>query len=112
MEDLFTITINDDADALIECRGELDICAAPELQAALQQGGQRRGTEVRINLAGVRYIDSACIKELLAAKNDLNKRGVSFRLIATSTAVLRALHLLSLEHYFGLSERELQGCER
>lgn len=103
MDDLFTISIAESAEARVCCRGELDICAVPDLKAALERALHRRDGGVLVEMAEVRYIDSACISTLLRAHDQLLARGERLTLVSASPAVRRALHLLSLDQSLGLA---------
>lgn len=96
MEDLFGVTVSGGAGVVVECQGEMDICAEVPLRDALARAMQRNPAEVRVDLSQVRYIDSACIAVLLRAGDTLHHRGGHLVLTAASPVVERALSLLGL----------------
>lgn len=103
MDDLFTVRLRDKTGGTIECRGELDICALPALQEALCAALCRGVRTLSVEMAGVSYIDSACIKALLAARSALKERGACLTLLAPSPVVCRTLRLLALDRHLGVS---------
>jgi len=103
VDDLFTIRVMEQPGVHVECYGEMDICAVPELQAALLAAMRKRRDEVQVDMARVRYIDSACIKALLSARDTVGCAGGRLTLIDPSPVVRRALRLLALDAHFGLA---------
>jgi anti-anti-sigma factor len=72
-------------------RGELDMAAAPTLRARLELPA---GTSALvIDLSEVAFVDSAILKEMLRARDELAARGVGLVLAAVSPPVQRLLDL-------------------
>lgn len=79
------LTVNDSAGALKE--------AASSLAAE----GVR---DVVFDLEDVRYIDSACIGEFIAAQISLGRRGARLRLVRVPARILELLKLAGLDGIF------------
>jgi len=95
VEDLFAVRVS--GNAVVECQGEMDICAEAPLREALARAMHDHPTQVQVDLSQVRYIDSACIAVLLRASDTLRQQGGSLVLTAASPVVCRALSLLGLD---------------
>jgi anti-sigma B factor antagonist len=87
------------AAAVLVLRGELDMAAAAELRARLD--APTVVLALVVDLTGVTFIDSAVLKELLRAREQLAGRGVRLVLAGASHPVQR---LLDLTHTSGLFE--------
>ncbi len=102
MEDLFAVRVS--GNAVVECQGEMDICAQAPLREALARAMHDHSAQVKVDLSQVRYIDSACIAVLLRAADALRRQGGRLVLTAASPVVCRALSLL------GLDRQHWPGC--
>lgn len=64
----FTLSLSyDDAVFSIELFGELDLTAAPELEAVIQRAEGSKAREIVVDLSGLEFIDSSGIAVLIAA---------------------------------------------
>jgi len=97
VEDLFAVRVCGQAGVVVECRGEMDICAEVPLRDALERAMRQSPAGVRVDLSKVRYIDSACIAVLLKASDRLSKDGGHLVISALSPVVQRALSLLGID---------------
>jgi anti-sigma B factor antagonist len=86
------------AAAVLVLRGELDLAAAPELRARLEPRGV--ALAVVVGLADVTFVDSAVLKELLRARDELAGRGVRLVLAGSSPQVQRLLDLTRTSELF------------
>jgi anti-sigma B factor antagonist len=86
------------AAAVLVLRGELDLAAAPDLRERLQAPSGTRALVVE--LVDVTFIDSAVLKELLRAREELAGGGVRLVLAGTSRAVQRLLDLTRTSELF------------
>lgn len=77
--------------AVLVLRGELDIAAAPTLRARLEPPADTPA--LVIDLSEVTFVDSAVLKELLRARDELAARGVQLTLAAVPPPVQRLLDL-------------------
>ncbi|MBI3946273.1 MAG: STAS domain-containing protein [Armatimonadetes bacterium] len=103
MDDLFNVVMRNGVDATVVCQGELDICAVPDVSAALERALHASDGEVSVDMQGVRYIDSACVSTLLRAHDTLEARGSRLVVVAASPVVRRALQLLGVGDRLGLA---------
>ena len=78
--------------------GELDLAAAPRLQARLAETGSA-GALV-LDLSRASFIDSAVLKELLQARAELAERDVKLVLAGVSPPVRRLLDLTRTSELF------------
>src|SRR6476646_3010217 len=82
----------DEVVLLLQVDGELDIKSTDSLRAALD-AAEREGNIVRIDAAGVSFVDSTALGVLLASAQRLSARGVWRELIHGARPVRRILHL-------------------
>jgi anti-sigma B factor antagonist len=86
------------ATAVLALRGELDMASAPELRAGLE--APSGALALVVDLSEVRFIDSAVLKELLRARDELAGRGIRLVLAGTSHPVQRLLDLTRTSELF------------
>jgi anti-sigma B factor antagonist len=84
--------------------GELDVFAAPQLEAALQQVPDGV-VDVRVDVAGVTFVDSTGIAVLAAAAQRVRASGGLMMLTGSNAHVLRILELTGLGRFFELAAR-------
>lgn len=82
------LTVNDSQGALKDAAGALAADGA---------------TDVVFDLADVRYIDSACIGEFIAAQITLGRRGARLRLANVPDRIMELLKLAGLDGIFEIS---------
>ena len=78
--------------------GELDLAAAPRLQARLAETDP--GRALVLDFARVTFIDSAVLKELLQARAELAERDVKLVLAGVAPPVRRLLDLTRTSELF------------
>ena len=78
--------------------GELDLAAAPRLQASFAETDSGRG--LVLDFARVSFIDSAVLKELLQARAELAERDVRLVLAGVAPPVRRLLDLTRTSELF------------
>jgi anti-sigma B factor antagonist len=78
--------------------GELDLAAAPRLQARLADIGSARA--LVLDLSRASFIDSAVLKELLQARAELAERDVKLVLAGVAPPVRRLLDLTRTSELF------------
>jgi anti-sigma B factor antagonist len=61
-------------------------------------------TDVVVDLAGVRYIDSACLGEFIASQITLARRGARLRLTNVPDRIMELLRLAGLDGIFEIAE--------
>lgn len=83
--------------------GEYDLSHRDRIRVDLVPVREERN--LVIDLAGVTYIDSTCIGELIALRNHRAKANLpQITVVASHSSVLRLLRLLSLDTVFRLVE--------
>lgn len=90
----FEVTDVDDRH-LVALHGELDLAHADEIRRALVRAA---GSTVKVDLAGLTFIDAAGIGALLAARAEILASGNGFELCRAAGAVRRTFGLVGLEH--------------
>ncbi len=96
----YSIADGDPADAarVVVLRGELDLAAAPQLRARIDE--TESGTALVLDLARTTFIDSAVLKELLRARAELSARDVRLVLAGVAPPVRRLLDLTRTSELF------------
>lgn len=84
----------------LSIEGGMTIYQAAALKARLLAPVERY-REVEIDLSGVAEIDSAGVQLMILAKMEATARGVALQFTGHSQAVMDALDLFNLGHYFG-----------
>jgi anti-sigma B factor antagonist len=82
----------DEVVLVLQVDGELDIGSTDALRSALD-AAEREGDIVRIDAAGVSFLDSTALGVLLASAQRLSARGGRLELINVSPAVRRILDM-------------------
>ncbi len=99
----FSVTVAaDGAERVLRAEGELDIASAAELREAGESAFADDGcTTVRLDLAGVDFIDSTGLGVLVGLRNTALSSGKSLVLGDRSATVARLLDLSGLTGVFG-----------
>jgi anti-anti-sigma factor len=87
---------NDDGSAELTLRGELDLASAPQLGAALRRLAQP-GRTVRVDLAGLVFMDSTGMRSILEANRDAQRDGWTLVLGRASETVQRVFAMSGVE---------------
>ena len=89
---------------VIVLAGETDLTTAAELHQLLaaQLDG---GTRLTVDLSGLRFADSAAIRELIRAHRAIAQRGGTLELTRPQPAVARVLSLLGLDQFLNVRDR-------
>lgn len=96
-----TISIeHDNGTTVASLTGDLDGDTCAELGAALAAGASAGG--LVIDLAGLTFIDSSGITELVEAREACVGRNAPFTLRATTPSVRRVLEITGLLEHFGI----------
>ncbi len=82
-----------DAAAVLVVRGEIDLSLAPRFALALEELVDGKSSSVAVDLAGVGFIDSAGVRELLKARRRADDAGSDLVLRTPSDACTRVLQL-------------------
>lgn len=86
--------------ALVRVEGEVDVSTAGQLSRALDQVIAAGATDVRVDLAGVPFLDSTGITALLTARAQLEGQG-TIVVDTASRAVRRTFEIAGLAEVFG-----------
>ena len=86
----------DEGSAEISLRGELDLATAPQLEAALRRVAQP-GRTIRIDLAGLAFMDSTGMRSILEANRDAQRDGWTLRLGRAPEPVQRVFAMSGVE---------------
>jgi anti-sigma B factor antagonist len=93
-----TPTTDAAGEPLLRISGDLDLAAAPKLLAAAEAMDP-----MRLDLAGVGFMDSTGLGALITLRNLAGQRGHAFELVSPSRAVERVLEISGLGAVFGSS---------
>lgn len=103
---------------LVEVSGEVDLHTAPRLRAALDEavGDATSGAgpgaatpAVLVDLAGVSFIDSTGLGELMAAHKALDAAGGRLHLVVVTDRVARVLALTGLDEVLSVHPDRASG---
>lgn len=95
-----TVTRSGDDAAVVQVAGELDAYSAPMLEAELGRHGA--DTDLRLDLAGVTFIDSTGLRVVVSADNRMREGDHRLVVVDPSPSVLRLLQLTSLDERFAI----------
>jgi anti-anti-sigma factor len=95
----------DASDQQVRVSGEVDLAAAPSLEAALRTA-LSAGTSVDLDLAEVTFIDSAGLHAIVRCAVELNGRQ-RIRLLRTPQRVARILQLVGMQE---IAQIEMDGA--
>ena len=102
----FRCEVSREADTVrIRALGDLDMAAAPVLDAeiaALREAGTR---SVVLDLTALRFLDSSGLRCILDGDAALRRRGVPLRLLPGPPAVQRVFELTGTHTYLPFAER-------
>jgi anti-sigma B factor antagonist len=97
--DLLAIKVNEDESGpVIRLSGEADLTAAARLNEVLSAHALGTARQVTVDVAGLRFADSASIRELIWAHRVMSERGATLVLADPQPTVAKALSLLGVDH--------------
>jgi len=88
-----------DGVTVVAFEGEIDLEVSPRARDLLLDC-VGRGHDLRVDLAGVTYIDSSGVASLVEAFQSARRRGTTFALAGVSAPVRRVLELGRLDRVF------------
>jgi anti-sigma B factor antagonist len=88
--------------ALIVVDGELDLCTAPKLEKALEEGIEKGAQRLVVDLSAVPFIDSCGLGALISGLKRLRPRGGSLDLVCSRANVVRTFKVTGLLGVLGL----------
>jgi anti-sigma B factor antagonist len=88
--------------AFLTIAGDLDIASVSQLRDMVETACTDRTATLRLNLAGVEFIDSTGVGGLIGIKNDADNAHRVLIIEAPSDRVRRVLGLLGMSEHFQL----------
>jgi anti-anti-sigma factor len=82
-----------DGEVVVTPAGELDLAAAPELEARLAEAESAAPKLIVVDMAGVGFIDSTGLRVLLGAAAQARDRGGRFQISTPTEQVSKLLEL-------------------
>jgi anti-sigma B factor antagonist len=101
-----------DAVAILDVRGEVDMHTAADLEAALQQCLADDCNRIVFNGGGLDYISSAGLGVFMAYIEDVRERGGDIKIAALQPKVFDVFDLLGFPMLFDIVETEQEALER
>ena len=98
------LTVTTAADGSIVVSGDVDIAGGPMLEAALQQ--RNNDAHVVLDLAGVSFMDSSGLRNLLTASRRARDRGADVVLRNVGPVVWRLLEITRTAGQFAVESRK------
>lgn len=98
--------------AVVTATGEIDSTSAPVLGERLDALFDDEPAEVIVDLTGVSFLDSAGLCVLAAAHRRAAGQGVTFRVLASSRAVIRPLQITGLWNLLKAEQVEVGAVRR
>lgn len=99
-----TNAVSEEAGRLVvKLNGDIDLEHAPRVRELLLECVGRE-KDVVVDLAGVDYIDSSGIANLVEALQTANRQGTGFQLVAVTGQAMRVLQLARLEKVFAIHD--------
>lgn len=94
---------------IIVLSGEADLTSADRLRALVDRQLSTGARSLTIDVSGLRYADSASIRELLRAARTLRQRGGDLILLHPQQPVARLLELNAAERLLTIRARQIAG---
>src|SRR5436190_24389993 len=91
-------------DSTVRLEGELDLAAADRLEKELLAAVDACAGELRVDLAGVTYLDSSAIRALLLASALASDDGKRLRVSGASGMSRRVLEIAGVDKVLGLDD--------
>ena len=96
---------------VVTLSGEADVTTVAELREALTAQLASRARHLTVDLSGLRFADSAVIRELVMADRKLKDRGGGLELANPQPAVARALSLLGVDQMIEVRDGTNAGAD-
>ena len=95
---------------VIEVKGRITLGSGDlELRKAVQEQLDAGNTSVVLNMAGVDYVDSAGLGELVACKKRAAAKGGNVKLVMPTESVYKVLSIVSLHLVFEIFDNEAKA---
>lgn len=100
--ELLTLTVTrTERSARVAAAGEIDICSAPRLSAALHEAVSGGSVDLTVDLRNVTFLSSSGVHALARAHRRITTVGGRVVLLQTGRAVLRPLQISGLWRLLG-----------
>jgi anti-anti-sigma factor len=96
---------------VVTLSGEADVTTVAELSEALTAQLASGARHLTVDLSGLRFADSAVIRELVMAGRKLKDRGGGLELANPQPAVARALSLLGVDQMIEVRDGTTAGAD-
>ena len=96
---------------MVTLSGEADVTTVAELSEALTAQLASGARQLTVDLSGLRFADSAVIRELVMAGRKLKDRGGGLELANPQPAVARALSLLGVDQMIEVRDGTSAGAD-
>jgi anti-anti-sigma factor len=104
-EDQLSIeVVPEDEYVTLRLAGEVDLNTAQSMREAALDAMHRHGTNLRIDLSGVTFLDSTGLEVMLATRRRASLEGGQLHLIDPTQAVMRVLEVTGIAHLFEIAE--------
>jgi anti-anti-sigma factor len=101
----FVAEVVDEAEGVVvSLAGELDLAGAETLREVFLLPEVLNSPAVRVDLAGVKFLDSTCIGVLVSACKRVRSKGGTFSASCVEGIVHRVLHVSGLLDFFDIEE--------
>jgi anti-sigma B factor antagonist len=101
MQDLLTIEVVPEQDYVtLRLTGEIDMYTAQSVRDAALAAMRKHAADIRIDLAGVTFLDSTGLEMLLATRRRATLEGGELQLIDPARTVVRLLEITGLNWLF------------
>jgi anti-sigma B factor antagonist len=99
------VETNDDGDGVgLEISGELDYATAPKLASVVEEALGGEPHDLRLDLSGLRFVDSSGIRALLVVADRCSREGHALRLLDVGAEIQRRIE------GYGIADRFQYGC--
>jgi anti-sigma B factor antagonist len=88
-------------ETIVGVSGEIDLLTAEQLRHILERTIRSHGPRLVLDLSGVRFMDCAGVRSLVAVQRQAELLGGMLRLVAASAPVARIIQLSGLQGKFG-----------
>jgi anti-anti-sigma factor len=103
-EDQLSIEVLPEGDCVtLRLSGEVDLNTAQSMREAALDAMRHHGTNLRIDLSGVTFLDSTGLEVLLATRRRATLEGGQLHLVDPTQAVMRVLEVTGIKHLFEIA---------
>ncbi len=95
--------VPEDECVTLRLSGEVDLNTAQSMRDAALDAMRRHGTNLRIDLSGVTFLDSTGLEVLLATRRRATLEGGQLHLVDPTQAVMRVLEVTGIKHLFEIA---------